>query len=60
MSPVATNDQRLTDVSNARVLKATQEPKVFNPFYSPAIEGDDDDTYEFAKYKVCQPPHDSE
>jgi hypothetical protein len=56
MSPVATNDQLLTDVPSAQVLKS----KVVNPFYSPSIEGDDDAAYEFAKYKVCPQTSDSE
>lgn len=52
MAPVATNE---TAPLNHQVLKAKEDEKVFNPFYSPAIADDGDSTYKFAQYKPTFP-----
>ncbi|KAJ7041370.1 hypothetical protein C8F04DRAFT_1302203 [Mycena alexandri] len=50
MAPVATDTTtQPTEVDRIAALK--DESKVSNPFYSPSIGDDGDDTYEFAKFK---------
>lgn len=39
--------------SNGKAVK--DEGKVFNPFYSPSIGDDGDDSYEHAQFKVSRP-----
>lgn len=48
MAPVAT-----TDNDHAQpVTNLKEESKVFNPFYSPSIGDDGDETYKYAQFKV--------
>lgn len=50
MAPAATDERPISDnISNLK-------KDAVNPFYSPSDVGVEDDTYEFAKYKVdaCQ------
>ncbi|KAI0775103.1 alpha-ketoglutarate-dependent sulfonate dioxygenase [Trametes elegans] len=57
MAPVATADQNGTSTPAAPLKAAAKAvanaaPQVFNPFYSPTVSGDGDDSdYKFAKYK---------
>lgn len=52
MAPVATAD------SAPQPTKIQKEDTVFNPFYSPSISDDGDESYRFAQYKVsCYHPH---
>lgn len=51
MAPVATSQ---TEKTAAVHLKAQVDASaVFNPFYSPPIGDDGDDTYKYAQFKVC-------
>ena len=57
MAPVATNEHTEgSDTTNGTAkgaIKAVAATKLFNPFYSPTVAGDGDDTgYKYAKYKV--------
>lgn len=51
MSPVATNDTVAPTPVNHKAAKK-DDSKVFNPFYSPSVGDDGDDTYQFAEFKV--------
>ena len=51
MAPVATEPTR-TSYDNVKSLKADADEKIFNPFYSPSIGDDGDDSYEYTRYKV--------
>jgi sulfonate dioxygenase len=55
MAPVATHDQvdAKAPTTEERIESLKKDAQVFNPFYSPSIGDDGDDTYEFAQYKVC-------
>ncbi|KAI0649006.1 alpha-ketoglutarate-dependent sulfonate dioxygenase [Trametes meyenii] len=57
MAPVATAENTSNGTSNGPVkpVKAAA-PQLFNPFYSPNVDGNADDSdYEFAKYKPSFP-----
>lgn len=47
MAPVAVSETPTPAQANLK-----DDAKVFNPFYSPSIGDDGDDTYEHAQYKV--------
>lgn len=48
MAPVATHDNAPAELDNVQALKNS----VFNPFYSPSIGDDGDQSYQYAQYKV--------
>lgn len=50
MAPVAVNERAVPAEANPKAAA-----KVFNPFYSPSIGDDGDDTYEYAQYKPSFP-----
>jgi sulfonate dioxygenase len=58
MAPVATNEERgNASVDRIAELKSVQakpidETKLINPFYSPSVGNENDDDYQYAKYKV--------
>ena len=57
MAPVATNESQAPVTNNGPVkaVKKAAEP-LFNPFYSPTVASDKDDSdYKYAKYKVRTP-----
>ena len=61
MAPVATEPQTNGSNGAIKALKAQQQngqpngtaDQPFNPFYSPPSTEDVDDSYEYARYKVC-------
>ncbi|KAJ7650086.1 hypothetical protein FB45DRAFT_974154 [Roridomyces roridus] len=55
MAPVATHETSNAPEQTRAVALKKEEAKVFNPFYSPSIGDDGDDTYEFAQYKPWFP-----
>ena len=57
MAPVATNETQapVTNHGPVKAVKKAAEP-LFNPFYSPTVASDKDDSdYKYAKYKVRTP-----
>ncbi|KAJ4477359.1 alpha-ketoglutarate-dependent sulfonate dioxygenase [Lentinula aciculospora] len=54
MAPVATDDKQPTATPDIRSLK-DDVSKVFNPFYSPAIADDGNESYAHAQYKPFFP-----
>ncbi|KIK55139.1 hypothetical protein GYMLUDRAFT_248940 [Collybiopsis luxurians FD-317 M1] len=54
MAPVATNDKP-APTHDVQSLKKEEDAQVFNPFYSPSIGDDGDDTYVHAQYKPFFP-----
>ena len=62
MAPVATNDSTATNgttngTAKAPLKAAPESTKLFNPFYSPTVNGDGNDAdYKYANYKVRHRP----
>ena len=42
-----------SDLGKVNIKDQQAGAKVFNPFYSPSIGDDGDNSYQFSKYKVC-------
>jgi hypothetical protein len=59
MAPVATSEESgngtissVAELKKAQVNKPTEETRIINPFYSPSAGNENDDDYQYAKYKV--------
>ncbi|KAF7374759.1 Alpha-ketoglutarate-dependent taurine dioxygenase [Mycena sanguinolenta] len=55
MAPVATHDNGTQRTQTERIEALKNDAKVFNPFYSPSIGDDGNDSYEFAQFKPSFP-----
>ncbi|EGN99509.1 hypothetical protein SERLA73DRAFT_168911 [Serpula lacrymans var. lacrymans S7.3] len=58
MAPVATNESNQRDT--LKNLKSNIDTRLINPFYSPSSGDDDDQSYQYAKYKPYFPAVDWE
>jgi sulfonate dioxygenase len=59
MAPVATSEESgngtigsVTELRKAQVIKPIEETRIINPFYSPSAGNENDNDYQYAKYKV--------
>jgi sulfonate dioxygenase len=56
MVPVATQDNEKVASVSLKPAKTEDQAAVFNPFYSPSIGDDGDNSYAFSEFKVCPDP----